>query len=186
MNPEELSQKKEQLETEKLEEELLELRRPTYWRLGTYLSALPTLLALFALFQAWNTGYFDKERVLLAIDKANLQRDLKNLGEHKDSLGHLNDSLMNEIVAQRRKLRLILQPRDELLRAMNRQTRLWDSIVVLDKFILLHKKDAPYDSLRPRIFKLADLKKEYDTNRKLIHGISYHIDSVLTLKPAHP
>jgi hypothetical protein len=73
------SDRKSILELRKLELEIAHLTRP-FWQSTTFLSLV---IAFAGLFVGFYTGFFDKQKVLLDITKANLERDVKNLDAEK-------------------------------------------------------------------------------------------------------
>lgn len=75
------------LERQKLQLELVQLRRPWYLKPG-YLGGvlLPLILALFTLFKVWTTGYFDSLRINLESQKQQLSASVDSLNRVRDSL----------------------------------------------------------------------------------------------------
>lgn len=79
-----LESEKKALEVEKLTAELQMLRKP--WRApGFWVSSITPLVALVGLGMAFYTGFFDNQRLLLDIKKTQLDLEVKELAQRRDS-----------------------------------------------------------------------------------------------------
>jgi cell division protein FtsB len=92
------------LELKKLALEIAELERP-WWKRPTYiLAALPTLLAIFALTVGFINGYFSASLTKLDNQKHDLQAEIKQFEETRNTLVAQNEKLRQEVLDKETKL----------------------------------------------------------------------------------
>lgn len=143
---------KEELESEKLQLEIKQLREH-WWQKPSYvLAALPTLLAIISLIYGLSNGYFQALAMKLEIDrgnlqsqKSNLEQDIKNFTSQKEELRQTIANLENERSERQASIDNLLVVQEEL---KGQNDKLQSNIKGLEGRLVISTFEAYLDAVK--------------------------------------
>lgn len=152
---------KEELELEKLEVEIKNIKTPIYKKLSFYSALAPIIVSIAAVYLSVNSNIFETGSKILTLQKENLKYEIINFEQKKDSLtstiNNLNwerDSLVNNnqrMLSENQRIeKLLTKKTEELVQVKNLVIVIQDSV---------KSKQTQLDSIFVKYNKLSNDKE---------------------------